>query len=330
MPSSWRLASGRARRINAGGGKAFLCGVALRSLVRLKALQAFEASARHGSFHGAATELQVTAAAVGQLVRSLETWLGAPVFERRGSGRQRLVPMPDAQAAIHDLTEGLNRVDAGLGKLKQRRGREAVTVTASQALVAKWLLPRLDDFSRLHRRIDVRLDVTDRLVDLARGEADVAVRCGPGGWQGIKVTRLGGEEVFPVCSPALLDDCSEPSSDWLLGQSLIHDLLAPPGIFPSWDDWLNRVGWNAPSAARGLRVNASATAIDAAACGQGVALVRAALVHRDLANGRLVRLFPQVSWPVEWAYYALASSHALKRDAVARFEAWLIASWDAV
>lgn len=50
----------------------------MRSLVRIEALQAFEASARHGSFVGAAGELNVTPAAVGQLVRSLEGWLGAP------------------------------------------------------------------------------------------------------------------------------------------------------------------------------------------------------------------------------------------------------------
>jgi len=297
----------------------------VRSLVRLKSLQAFEASARHGSFQGAAAELQVTPAAVGQLVRSLETWLGAPLFERRGSGRQRLVPLTDVQAAIQDLTEGLNRVDAGLVKLRARHGREAVNVTASQALVAKWLLPRLEGFTRLYPRIDVRLDVTDRLVDLARGEADIAVRCGPGRWQGVKTTLLRGEEVFPVCAPALLGDLT-PSPDWLLGQPLIHDLLAPPRIFPSWDEWLARLGWQAP-AAGGFKVNASAAAIDAAIGGQGVALVRAALAERDLADGRLIHLFPEVSWPVEWAYFAVASHQALKREAVARFEGWLISVW---
>ncbi|MCZ7451432.1 LysR family transcriptional regulator [Rhizobium rhizogenes] len=58
----------------------------MRNLTRLKSLQALEASARHGSFVGAATELDVTPPAVGQLVRSLEDWVGYPLFAEHGQG----------------------------------------------------------------------------------------------------------------------------------------------------------------------------------------------------------------------------------------------------
>ncbi|ELC2049227.1 LysR family transcriptional regulator, partial [Salmonella enterica] len=54
----------------------------MRSLNRLKWLHAFEATARHGSFTGAAKELGVTPAAVGQLVRALEDWVGHPLLHR--------------------------------------------------------------------------------------------------------------------------------------------------------------------------------------------------------------------------------------------------------
>lgn len=54
----------------------------MRSLNRLKWLHAFEATARHGSFTGAAQELGVTPAAVGQLVRALEDWVGHPLLHR--------------------------------------------------------------------------------------------------------------------------------------------------------------------------------------------------------------------------------------------------------
>lgn len=109
----------------------------MRDLSRLKALHAFEASARHGGFTRAAAELNVTPAAVGQLVRSLEVWLGAPLFLRRGSGSDRLITTDDALSALADLAEGLERLETGLRKLKARRARSIVTVTASQALVAK-------------------------------------------------------------------------------------------------------------------------------------------------------------------------------------------------
>ena len=48
--------------------------------VFLNALKAFEASARHQSFSAAAKELNVTPAAVGQLVRGLEDYLGTEPY----------------------------------------------------------------------------------------------------------------------------------------------------------------------------------------------------------------------------------------------------------
>ena len=59
----------------------------MRSLSRLRSLQAFEAAARHGSFTGAAAELGITATAVGQLVRSLEDWVGRPSSVARVQAR---------------------------------------------------------------------------------------------------------------------------------------------------------------------------------------------------------------------------------------------------
>ena len=78
----------------------------MRSLSRLRSLQAFEAAARHGSFTGAASELGITATAVGQLVRSLEDWVGRPVFRRSRSGKERLSVTEEANAAIDEITRG--------------------------------------------------------------------------------------------------------------------------------------------------------------------------------------------------------------------------------
>ena len=78
----------------------------MRSLNRLKWLHAFEATARHGSFTGAAQELGVTPAAVGQLVRSLEDWVGHPLLRRTRSGKERLTLVDEAQDALQDITQG--------------------------------------------------------------------------------------------------------------------------------------------------------------------------------------------------------------------------------
>ncbi|MFD1960592.1 LysR family transcriptional regulator [Novosphingobium panipatense] len=94
---TWTPPSDFARQTSSIGKKQNLCRDAvmgyhqdMRFLTRLKSLQALEAAARHGSFVGAAAELDVTPPAVGQLVRSLEDWVGYPLFRRTRSGAERL------------------------------------------------------------------------------------------------------------------------------------------------------------------------------------------------------------------------------------------------
>lgn len=300
----------------------------MRSLTRLKALQAFEATARHGSFVGAGAELNVTPAAVGQMVRSLEGWLGAPLFKRRGAGSDRLVVLDDARAPLAKLTIGLDAMDEAMRQLRLRRTNGVVTVTASQAIVAKWLLPRLDDFAARHPDVVVRLDVTDRIVDLAHGEADIGIRCGGGTWTGLNATHLHDEEIIVVCSPELLMNATTLDVAWLLGQTLLHDTTpAALGAFPNWSDWARMMGAISAGFDNGMKINASTAIIQAAISGQGVALARRTLVQQDVEDRRLVHIFADNRLPIDWAYFAVASAEALKRQAVRAFHHWLVASW---
>lgn len=296
----------------------------MRNLTRLKSLQALEASARHGSFVGASTELDVTPPAVGQLVRSLEDWVGYPLFRRTRSGAERLMPVDEAKEALEDISQGLDLLESGLRKLRGRKARTVVVVTASQALVANWLLGRLDDFTTKHPNIDVRLDVSDRVIDLAQGDADIGIRCGLGNWKGVKSTFLMGEEIIAVCHQRLLPIDRDVTAGWIVGQTLVHDGTSHPGgDFPSWADWLARAGANQPPDDGGLKINSTAAVINAAVAARGVALVRKALVAQELQSGRLVHLMPQVRWPVKWAYYAVAAPKALRRYEVTAFHDWL-------
>lgn len=296
----------------------------MRFLTRLKSLQALEASARHGSFVGAASELDVTPAAVGQLVRSLEDWVGHPLFRRTRSGNERLTPVDEAREALEDIAQGLDRLESGLKKLRGRKSRSVVVVTASQALVANWLLSRLDDFSATHPTIDVRLDVSDRVIDLAQGEADIGIRCGMGSWSGVKATYLMGEEIIAVCHRNLLPTKGQVTGHWIAGQTLIHDGTPHPGgDFPTWNEWLERSGLSQLPEDRGLKINSTVAVIQAAVAERGVALVRKALVAQEVESGRLVHLLPELRWPVKWAYYVVAAPKALRRYEISAFHDWL-------
>jgi len=301
----------------------------MRSIAHLNALRAFEASARHQSFSLAAQELNVTPAAVGQLVRTLEDWLGSPLFVRSTSGRARLVTTEVAEQALPDIRAGLERLAVGLGRLRSGSAGGVLTVTVSPAFAAKWLLPRIERFQAAWPETDLRLDTSLKPVDFVAQRIDVGVRYGRGQWPGLAAEKLMDEEVYPVCAPALLATATLQAPGDLRGQVLIHDQSVDTSTgFASWQAWLRHAGVQGVPTDRGLRINNSAAVLQAAIDGQGVALARSVMAHDDLAAGRLVRLFPQVRLESALAYYVVYRPECIAQPKVAAFRDWLLREAD--
>lgn len=294
--------------------------------VQLNALRAFEASARHQSFSAAAVELHVTPAAVGQLVRTLEEWLGVPLFHRSASGRVRLVPTEAAERALPDIRAGFDRLSLGFERLKEGSINGVLTVAVSPAFAAKWLLPRIERFQTAWPDTDVRLDTNLKPVDFVAQGVDIGVRYGMGAWPGLASQKLMNEEVFPVCTPELRRAHSglrNPAD--LRRATLIHDLsLDSHTGFPTWDTWLRKAGVTNVSTRRGLKINNSAAVLQAAIEGHGVALARSVMAHDDLAAGRLVRLFPDVAFTSPLAYYIVFRGECSDLPKLSAFRDWLL------
>ena len=290
----------------------------------LNALKYFEAVARLGSFSGAAQELNVTPAAVGQQVRTLEGWLKRPLFIRTKSGSSRLTPTPEALAVLPELQLGFRHIQHAVTQLSQTNTHKKITVSVSPAFAAKWLLARIDDFARQCPDIDVRLDTTSRTRDYHADGIDVGVRYGPGKWPQLIATKLMQEDIFPVCSPKLLPHACLQIND-ILNLPLLHDCtMAHRAEFPSWHMWLAHHNIDVSHAQRGLKINNSAAVVQAAIDGQGVALGRGVLVHDDIQCGRLVR-YPSESYtPGTLGYYVVQPEHIAPSPAVHSFTRWLL------
>jgi LysR family transcriptional regulator, glycine cleavage system transcriptional activator len=297
----------------------------MKAPVHLNAMRAFEASARHQSFSAAAEELHVTPAAVGQLVRTLEDWLGTPLFQRNASGKARLVATEVAEQALPDIRAGLDRLALGLERLKEGSASGVLTVTVSPAFAAKWLLSRIDRFQTTWPDTDVRLDTSLKAVDFVAQRIDIGVRYGLGQWPGLSADKLMEEEVYPVCSPEWLraHALNEPAD--LAHETLIHDLsMDSHPNFPSWETWLQRASVMDVSVNRGMKINNSAAVLQAAAEGHGVALARSVMTLDDLNSGRLVRLFPEISFPSPLAYYVVYRTECASKPKLMAFRDWLI------
>lgn len=295
----------------------------MKSPIHLNALRAFEASARHQSFSAAAAELNVTPAAVGQLVRTLEDWLGTPVFHRSSSGRIRLVPTETAERALPDIRAGFDRLALGLERLKEGSANGVLTVTVSPAFAAKWLLPRIERFQSAWPDTDLRLDTSLKPVDFLAQRIDIGVRYGEGNWPGLAAEKLMDEEMYPVCTPELARQHRHVRLEDLVNETLIHDLsMDGHAGFPNWDRWLQHVGV-AGRTTRGLKINNSAAVLQAALEGRGIALARSVMAHDDIVSGRLVRIFPHVRFPSPLSYYVVYRPECGALPRLAAFRHWL-------
>ncbi|MBF7140947.1 MULTISPECIES: transcriptional regulator GcvA [Pseudomonas] len=297
----------------------------MAAIVHLNALRAFEASARHRSFSAAATELNVTPAAVGQLVRTLEQWLGTPLFLRGASGKARLVTTDTGERALPDIRAGLERLALGLEHMKQGALSGVLTVTVSPAFAAKWLLPRIEGFHTACPDTDVRLDTQLRAVDFLAQRIDIGVRYGAGNWPGLVSEKLMEEEVYPVCSPVLLARCgSLRAPNDLTHETLIHDQsMDGHAGFATWETWLQTAGVADIAVRRGMKINNSAAVLQAAIDGLGVALARSVMARDDVAAGRLVRLFPQIKFASPLAYFVVYRPEYADLPKVRAFREWL-------
>lgn len=293
--------------------------------VHLNALRAFEASARHQSFSSAADELNVTPAAVGQLVRTLEQWLGAPLFHRGSSGKSRLVLTEAAECALPDIQIGFERLALGLERMRGSSFNEALTVTVSPAFAAKWLLPRIERFHAAWPETDVRLDTQLKAVDFLTQRIDIGMRYGAGHWPGLIAEKLMGEEIYPVCSPQLRKTPDGlQTHEALSDETLIHDLsMDGHAGFTTWATWLEAAGIKSVSTQRGMKINNSAAVLQAAIEGQGIALARSVMAGDDLAAGRLIRLFPAIRIASPLAYYVVYRPESAGLPRLKAFRDWL-------
>lgn len=295
----------------------------------LNALRAFEAAARHQSFSAAAAELSVTPAAVGQQVRSLESWLGIALFTRANSGSARLILTDAARAALPDIQAGFDRLSIGLSRLKDASVHAGLTVSVSPAFASKWLLPRIERFQQDYPDMDVLLDTNARSVDFQAERIDIGVRYGAGKWPGLTAVQLMDEVMFAVCSPnyALLKG-GKLSAKTLQRCTLIHDLtMAKDPDYPTWRMWLDASGFTEVAADHGLRINNSAAVLQAAIDGQGLALARSVMVRDDLQAGRLIRPFADkgLDCPLTQAYYVVYRPECAQLAKVQAFRDWLLA-----
>ena len=286
-----------------------------RQLPPLTTLRSFEAAARHLSFSKAADELHVTHGAVSRAIRHLEDHLRIQLFSRKVRAVHLTPTGVSYAASVRDV---LDRLAAATAVIIDQQSMGVLNLSTLDSFAAKWLIPRLFRFRQAHGDIDVRLATSEKLADFVSDGIDIAIRYGRGQYPGLTAELLMAEDLFPVCSPLLLDGPHPlKSTADLKHHTLIHD-----DFQIDWAMWLKTAGVEGVDPHRGPRFESSDHAVQAAIQGEGVVLGRSALVSDDLRAGRLVRPF-MLSLPVDLAYYVVYPLQAAQRHKVRAFRDWL-------
>lgn len=285
----------------------------------LKALLAFEAASRHGSFAQGAEELSVTPSAVSHQIQQLEEFLGVSLFQRQ-AGRAILTSAGRTYAREIEHAMGVIAEATSLVAPQSQSGH--LVIASGYSFAAKWLQPRLPDFMRAHPEVRVRLSTMTTHVELESSRFDIAIAYGMPAAAQWHAEPLIVERLRPLCSPTLSASLNLTAPRDLSRATLIHSVNAL-----SWAEYFRRVGAGELRPRNELWLDRSTMAIEAAVDGLGVVLESEILAAAELRDGRLVAPFGETAHTVETTSYYLVRPPGFRQGTqLTDFEKWLRAA----
>lgn len=286
----------------------------MRRLLFLNGIRAFEAAARTGSFAGAGSELNVSAAAVSRMVHLLEDRLGVALFERKAN---RLAMTAAGRAYQSGLTPIFDALASLTVQVTAPSGVRVLTVGVGPTFAMRWLIPRLADFRKDEPDIEVRITTGGAAAPFG-DDWSCGIKLGDGEWPGLVAEPLFAADLLPVCAPRLAQQLKRPGD--LKGPSLLRVAHSPD----DWPSWLNASGV-ARVSARGPEFQFYGQALQAAVDGLGVTMGIRPYIDDDLAAGRLVAPFA-LTVPKGMRWYLVYRSFQTGQRDFAAFRRWIMRS----
>src|SRR5882672_8705407 len=203
----------------------------MRRLPYLNGVRAFEASARSGSFAGAAKELNVTPAAISRMVRLLEQRLGLSLFVREAN---RLALTPAGRSYQAGLTTIFDALANLTDQVKTLSAMPVLTLGVGPTFAIRWLIPRLAEFAKIAPDVDVRITTGGAAAPFS-DDWTCGIKLGTGDWPGLVAEPLFAADLTPVCAPLVAARIKEQGT-------LSETLLRVAHADDDWPRWLEAAG----------------------------------------------------------------------------------------
>ncbi|HVW28176.1 MAG TPA: LysR family transcriptional regulator [Polyangiaceae bacterium] len=260
-------------------------------------LRVFAAVARAANLSRGARDARVDRSTASRRIAALEEALGARLFLRTREGL-RLSPAGDrvlGHAEQMASEARALRLSANDGGVEAARG--VVRIATTEALAAMLVRRGLLEIGVTHPGLQIELLGANRVVDLARGEADLALRVTKVEQSSLRVRRVARLPFSAVAGEPYVRRRGAPRSERDLAG---HDVLLHTGELATLPEarWLG----SRPGVRVVLRTNSMIALLAGIAAGAGISVIAGSSAEQELG---LVRLFDVAALPPRPLFLAM-------------------------
>lgn len=281
----------------------------------LKAIQAFEQTARFGNVARAAELLDLTPSAVSHQLAKLEAMIGRQLFFRTARG-VTLTPigeqyLTEVSGILHSLAVATERAASDVSL-------DCLRLHSSPSFGLLWLMPRLEQFRQSHPDIQLNLSCSYESLHFSRDKIDVDIRHGMPNWPSFEVRTIRDEKIAVMASPKLL----EKHPIRMVADLLDNNLILSEATLIKWPQLFAQHGLSRPEKPYSLSFDRSYMTLEAASHGLGFALESTLLAQDYLARGALVEVAPELSASITAHHLVFPRAHS-NFPRVRRFLEWM-------
>jgi DNA-binding transcriptional LysR family regulator len=282
----------------------------------LRAIQAFEQTARFLNVARAAEVLNLTPSAVSHQLAKLEAMIGRQLFVRAARGVS-LTPvgeqyLKDVSGLLHSLAVATERAGSDVSL-------DCLRLHSAPSFGLLWLMPRLEAFRMSHPDIQINLSCSYESLHFSRDKIDVDIRHGVPNWPSYEVRTVRNESFAVLASPNVL--ALRPVRQ--AADLLERDLILSEATLLKWPAWFAQHGLARPEHPYALSFDRSYMSLEAASHGLGFALESTLLAQKYLASGALVEVAPQSLTAAVAAHHLVFPRAHSSFPRVRRFLEWM-------
>lgn len=272
----------------------------------------------------AAQILSVSHSAVSQAIKSLESQVNKPLFDRIG---RQVQLNADGKKYYRKVAPALEQIVDATEALIQDQNLQRVTLNMVNSLALHWWIPRMSDLQGFAPQLDVRLSNLSGRFNLEQEGIDAALVHGnPEEWQDYYCEKLSEDELVLVCSPELIAKTKDSNITQLLKQYPIIEVTNERRK-NDWNVWQDATGIQRPKNKKPITFNMSIQAVQATTRRLGLLVTHRLFVKDDIKYGQLIELDEPVINPHQQLYF-VCPPHKLKLESFHLLRSWLQQSFN--